>query len=61
VPVAVNVPNTISALDLATISIAGGMLASIVVLAATVVLAVGAVRFGWDPTTSTALGWSSPP
>ncbi|HEY8525829.1 MAG TPA: magnesium transporter [Acidimicrobiales bacterium] len=35
-------------LDLATISIAGGMLASTLVLTAALGLAAGAVRFGWD-------------
>ncbi|HUR76620.1 MAG TPA: magnesium transporter [Acidimicrobiales bacterium] len=39
---------TIPLIDLATISIAGGMLASTVVLVATVALAFGATRFGWD-------------
>jgi mgtE-like transporter len=48
VAVAVGIPHSISILDLATISIAGGVLASAVVLVATVVLALGAVRFGWD-------------
>jgi mgtE-like transporter len=48
VAVAVGVHGSISILDLATISIAGGMLASAVVLGATVLLAMGAVRFGWD-------------
>jgi mgtE-like transporter len=48
VAVAVGVQGSISVLDLATISIAGGMLASAVVLLATVLLAFGAVRFGWD-------------
>ena len=48
VAVAVGVHGSISVLDLATISIAGGMLASAIVLAATVFLALGAVRFGWD-------------
>ncbi len=48
VAVAVGVEGSISVLDLATISIAGGMLASAVVLLATVLLAFGAVRFGWD-------------
>lgn len=46
--VAFGVPNTISALDLATISIVGGMSASLVVLAATIGLAAGATRYGWD-------------
>lgn len=48
VAVAVGVHNSISILDLATISIVGGLLASAVVLGATVLLANGAVRFGWD-------------
>ncbi|HUR78093.1 MAG TPA: magnesium transporter [Acidimicrobiales bacterium] len=48
IAVAVGVHGSISVFDLATISILGGMLASAVVLAATVLLAMGAVRFGWD-------------
>ncbi|MEY2426393.1 MAG: mgtE-like transporter [Actinomycetota bacterium] len=48
VAVAVGVHGSISVLDFATISIAGGMLASAVVLLATVLLAIGATRFGWD-------------
>jgi mgtE-like transporter len=48
VAVAVGVHHSISILDLATISIVGGLLASAVVLGATVGLASGAVRFGWD-------------
>lgn len=48
VAIAVGVEDSISIFDLATISIAGGLLASAVVLAATVLLALGAVRFGWD-------------
>jgi mgtE-like transporter len=48
VAVALGVHHSISVLDLATISILGGVLASLAVLAATVFLAVGAVRFGWD-------------
>lgn len=48
VAVAVGVPHTISVIDLATISIVGGLLASAVVVVATIVLAVGAVRFEWD-------------
>lgn len=39
---------TIAVLDLATISIAGGILASLVVLVATMVLARGAANRGWD-------------
>ncbi len=48
VAVTVGVHGSISVLDLATISVLGGLLASAVVLAATVMLAFGAVRFGWD-------------
>src|SRR3954454_3991503 len=48
VAVALGVMNTISVLDLAVISIAGGAIASVVVLLATVLLAAGSVRFGWD-------------
>lgn len=59
VAIAFDIPNTISVLDLALISIVGGVLASFVVLAATVVLSIGAVRREWDldnlvaPTVST--------
>jgi mgtE-like transporter len=48
VAVALGVMNTISVLDLAVISIAGGVIASLVVLVATILLAAGSVRFGWD-------------
>ena len=48
VAVAFGVRDTISVLDLATISVLGGMLASGVVLVATVLLALGAARYGWD-------------
>jgi len=48
VAVAFGVRHTISVLDLATISILGGMLASAIVLIATVLLALGAARYGWD-------------
>ena len=48
VAVAFGVRHTISVLDLATISIVGGMLASAVVLVSTVLLALGAARYGWD-------------
>ncbi len=48
VAVALGVMNTISVLDLAMISILGGALASLVVLIATIALAAGSVRFGWD-------------
>lgn len=59
ISVVLGVGNTISVLDLALVSVAGGMLASIVVLAATLLLSIGAVRRGWDmdnlvaPTVST--------
>lgn len=48
VAVALGVMNTISVLDLALISIVGGALASAVVLVATILLAAGSVRYGWD-------------
>ena len=59
ISVAFGVEGTIGVLDLVLISLLGGLLASLVVLAATVVLSVGAVRRGWDldnlvaPTVST--------
>jgi mgtE-like transporter len=40
--------NSIDLLSLATVSIVGGLLGSIVVLAASLGLTAGAVRFGWD-------------
>ncbi|MGI8806731.1 MAG: magnesium transporter [Acidimicrobiales bacterium] len=48
VAVALGVMNTISILDLALISIVGGAIASLVVLVATIALAAGSVRYGWD-------------
>jgi mgtE-like transporter len=48
VAVALGVMNTISIVDLALISIVGGALASLVVLMATILLAAGSVRYGWD-------------
>ena len=48
VAVALGVMNTISVLDMALISIVGGTLASLVVLVATILLAAGSVRYGWD-------------
>ncbi len=48
VAVGLGVPGTIGLLDLAVVSILGGVLASLVVLAATVSLTAGAVRYGWD-------------
>ena len=48
IAVGLGVPHTISLLDMATISIIGGVLASVVVLAATTSVTAGAVRYGWD-------------
>ena len=59
VSIAFGVTGTINVLDLVLISIIGGVIASAVVLAATVVLSVGSVRREWDldnlvaPTVST--------
>jgi mgtE-like transporter len=59
ISVGFGVDNAIGVLDLALIAVAGGVLASLVVLAATVLLSLGAVRRGWDmdnlvaPTVST--------
>jgi mgtE-like transporter len=59
VAVGFDVENAIPVLDLALISVAGGVLASLVVLAATILLSVTAVRRDWDldnlvaPTVST--------
>jgi mgtE-like transporter len=41
-------PDTVGVLDLALVSIVGGVLASIPVLAATLGLTAGGVRYGWD-------------
>ncbi|CAN5174576.1 magnesium transporter [soil metagenome] len=46
--VGLGVPGTIGLLDLSTISIVGGVLGSAVVLACTLGLTAGAVRYGWD-------------
>jgi len=48
IAVALGVAHTISLIDLAVISIVGGTLGSVIVMAATLGLAAGAVRFGWD-------------
>ena len=48
VAVALGLERTISVLDLAVISIVGGFLGSLVVMAATLGLTAGAVRYGWD-------------
>ena len=46
--VGLGLPDSIALLDLSTISIVGGVLASAVVLAGTLGLTAGAVRYGWD-------------
>lgn len=48
IAVGLGVPDTIGLLDLALVSLLGGVLASLVVLGATVSLTAGAVRYGWD-------------
>ncbi|MGH9036441.1 MAG: magnesium transporter [Acidimicrobiia bacterium] len=48
VAVGLHIEGTISLFQLALVSILGGMLASAAVLAATVGLAGGSVRYGWD-------------
>lgn len=59
VSIAFGVEDTIAVIDLVLISIVGGLLASLVVLGATVLLSIGAVRREWDldnlvaPTVST--------
>ena len=59
ISVGLGVENAIGVLDLSLVSIAGGLLASLIVLGATVLLSIGAVRRGWDmdnlvaPTTAT--------
>ena len=48
VAVALGLEGTIGILDLSVISIVGGVLGSLVVMAATLGLTAGAVRYGWD-------------
>lgn len=48
IAVGLGLEGTIPLLDLATVSIAGGVLASAVVLGASILLARGAVNYGWD-------------
>jgi mgtE-like transporter len=48
VAVALGIEGTIGILDLSVISIVGGLLGSLVVMAATLGLTAGAVRYGWD-------------
>src|SRR5215203_2396176 len=48
VAVALGLSGTTSILTLAVISVIGGVLASVVVLGATLGLSAGAVRYGWD-------------
>lgn len=48
IAVGLGLEGSIGLLDLATISIVGGVLGSVVVLGATLGLTAGAVRYGWD-------------
>jgi mgtE-like transporter len=48
IAVGLGLPDSIDLLSLATVSIVGGLLGSIVVLAASLALTGGAVRYGWD-------------
>lgn len=48
ISVGLGLGNTIGLSDLALVSVGGGAIASLPVLAATLGLAAGAVRFGWD-------------
>ncbi len=48
VAVALGLSQTIPVLDLVVISVVGALLSSVVVLAFTLALAAGSVRFGWD-------------
>jgi mgtE-like transporter len=49
VAVGFGLADTISILDFLVISLVGGVLASVLVLAVTVALAAASARFGWDP------------
>jgi len=59
IAVVTGIEHTLSLLDLATISVLGGLMGSIPVALATILLTLGGVRFGWDldnlvaPTVST--------
>jgi mgtE-like transporter len=48
IAVALGIENTIPVQDLLVVSVVGGALASVLVLASTVGMAGGAVRYGWD-------------
>jgi mgtE-like transporter len=48
VAVGLGISDSIDLLSMATVSIVGGLLGSVVVLAASLGLTAGAVRFGWD-------------
>ncbi len=48
VAVAFSLPGSISFLELVLISVVGGVISSLIVLAATLALAAGSTRFGWD-------------
>lgn len=54
VSVGFGLEQSISVADFVVISVVGGVLSSLVVLALTVLLAAGSVRFGWDPDNVTA-------
>jgi mgtE-like transporter len=54
VSVGFGLEHSISVADFVVISLVGGLISSIVVLALTVALAAGSARFGWDPDNVTA-------
>lgn len=54
VSVGFGLERSMSVADFVVISVVGGLLASLVVLALTVALAAGAARYGWDPDNVTA-------
>ena len=54
VSVGFGMERSISVADFVVISMVGGLISSIVVLALTVALAAGSARFGWDPDNVTA-------
>lgn len=54
VSVGFGMERSISVADFVVISLVGGLISSIVVLALTVALAAGAARYGWDPDNVTA-------
>jgi mgtE-like transporter len=54
VSVGFGLERSISVADFVVISLVGGLLSSVVVLALTVLLAAGSARYGWDPDNVTA-------